>query len=235
MAISEFTKVANYGESNIAEHVCSILKENDIDAFVDGANANSMMSHVGTALGGVNLYVRNRDAEQAKILIDELMPDQEYSPPWFCGACNEEVEGNFELCWSCGGLRSEVEAVMPDLAKVADRHFSAETQAEELVQQTDDQVRNPYTAPRTATKPTEGGEAALEIFDEEADDNVRRAFRASVVGLVLLPIIAHTYSMYLLIKASSGGNLSSRGSTLFLWTIVINVLSVVIWGYFMSL
>jgi hypothetical protein len=238
MPRSDFQKVGNYADATEAEHVCSILGEHDMAAFVDGAHANSWMPHVGTALSGVSVYVINADAESALEIIESLeLGIDKHAAPWFCGPCQVEVEGGFEVCWSCGKPRHEVEANCPGSASLVDPTRSA---VGNISSDNGSNASNPYCPPKTDL----AGErlvARTQIDDEdlelnnEAEKMLLDAFRASIIGLVCLPMVAHVYSMYLLIRASLlDARFSDRGRSRFAWAIGINVVSVCVWGYFFT-
>ena len=53
------------------------------------------------------LWVDESDFEQAQMVLNQAMADKSHLPPWQCPECNERVEGQFELCWSCGAARPE--------------------------------------------------------------------------------------------------------------------------------
>lgn len=234
MAKSDFHKVANYGDATEAEFICSILQENDLAAFVDGAAASSWMPHVGSALGGVGLYVKREDAERALEIIESLDSGySEDSTPWFCEPCQAEVEGSFEVCWSCGRPRGEVEGKFPDTANIVSPN---RPDVENLESRIESEHSNPYAAPRTeAQGETLEPRTAEPGFNEDAERMLVHAFRASIIGLICLPVIAHFYSMYLLMRASLvGAKFSAKGRSRFAWAVVINIASVFAWGYLFS-
>ena len=62
---SEYTKIASYPNAAEAEQIRNMLEENGIPAFVDGAHANTAMSFVGSALGGVKVFAAICDESDA--------------------------------------------------------------------------------------------------------------------------------------------------------------------------
>ena len=233
MENADLQRVANYGDANEAEHICSILQDNGLAAFVDGAAASSWMPHVGSALGGVSVFVRAEDFAEAREIIDSLdLGDKKFLAPWFCGTCLEQIEGGFDVCWSCGKTAAEVGAPFPDTASVISE---ANPPTEELAELSEHQQSNPYATPRSnPDAKTETPTNEVEI-NEEAEDNLKRAFRAAVIGMVFIPVITQCYSMYLLFKALSfSSSFSSKGNLRFFGTIVINVCVIATWGYMLS-
>ena len=49
------------------------------------------------------LWVDEDDFEKAKTLLDEARADKSDLPQWQCRKCGEWVEGQFAVCWNCGG------------------------------------------------------------------------------------------------------------------------------------
>lgn len=47
------------------------------------------------------LCVDDGDYPEAKRIVDEAMAAA-VLPPWICGSCGEEMEGQFTDCWKCG-------------------------------------------------------------------------------------------------------------------------------------
>ena len=206
MRTSEFQQIASYATETEAGQYRSILAQNGIDAFLDGANSNTMLSHVGTALGGVRLFVRTADAEQAtQVLSARSDPNDANQSAWLCGHCQEEVDAGFDLCWSCGKSREEVgrEVSTPVVTEnFSDRKESAEAR------------------------------------DSQAENLVRRAWRAAIIGLCIFPIIAHIYSLFFLVRAALIKNeLTANVQKLYYRTLGIDVVAICFWSvvirYFM--
>ncbi|MEZ6118619.1 MAG: hypothetical protein R3C28_18915 [Pirellulaceae bacterium] len=98
--------VARYPNAHIAQLIQSHLVAQGIRAHVSGTNVANMLSHVGSALGGVRLQVAAEDVEQANQVLLSLQDDGSVSG-WLCGRCQEEVDPGFEICWNCQAHRSE--------------------------------------------------------------------------------------------------------------------------------
>src|SRR5436190_7116378 len=84
------------------------LEEHGIKAFVENSESTRAMHYIGTALGGVKVLVPASELSRAKELLESMKNEAgvEFSTPWICGKCGEDVEAGFEICWSCGAERT---------------------------------------------------------------------------------------------------------------------------------
>jgi len=234
----EFLEVANFATASEAEQLRSVLKENGVDAFVDGGTVITALSHMSIGLGGVKVLVRAADVPRAREIIDSLQEDSELTDaPWFCGACQEEVDGGFQVCWSCGQARADVEQPFPPatsqehFASVRDSGSEAEDDADD---DSDYDYANPYMAPRNQSDLDSPAAPPPEI-NPDAEAMLVLAWRACIVGLVFLPVIAQLYSMYLLIRASViAAHFSPEGQKRFNRTLAFNVIGGGLYGLFFS-
>jgi len=207
MATDEFQVVMQYIDAAEAEHLRGVLQEHGIQAFVEGDDLNTALSFLGTAIGGVRLLVRAAELERAREVIDtiEEIPDDGVAA-WYCGECQELVDGGFQVCWSCGRERGDVEQAPPASTsqEVTERELPQEIQklaVPGLEVFFEAQPDNPYSAPQAESDAEKSlGEATL--LDDEAEAMLRRAWRAAIIGIVLFPPLLQFYSMYLLIRAS---------------------------------
>ncbi len=239
MPSSELTQIASYANAVEADHVRAVLEDNGVTAFVDDATVHTALSYIGNTLGGVKLLVRPADAERAMAIIDTLggTPDLA-SGDWFCGECEEMVDAGFEVCWSCGQARADVERPIPASAAshpvepAGEFDHDVEIEADEV---TDEDRLNPYASPRVDTPPPKISADEDLPINPEAEDMVLRAWRASVFGLVIFPLIAHLFSMYLLIRASMmTSKFSPAGTRRFYLAFAINVVAGCIGGFFFA-
>ncbi|MBI1248736.1 hypothetical protein GC197_12960 [bacterium] len=232
---SEFQKIASCATAHEADHLRVVLEEHGIRAFVEGADLKTSLSYYGSALGDVSVVVRACDAEAALDVVDKLIEDQaghSETEPWFCAACNETIDGGFEVCWKCGEHRSEVEGPMPEVADEArepEEVSLADNNPQPLPTPDQFDESNPFASPRTKPGSTQ---AAMSIeFSEEAEANLVRAWRASIFGFVGLPVLANFYSMYLLLTAlKQASHFSPEGNRRFYGALAINILLVFILG-----
>ena len=234
MAASEFSKIAAYANAVEAEYVRSVLEENGVAAFIDGAAANTALSYVGSAIGGVKVFVRTGDVERARKIVENVDGESDAAAAsWFCGSCEETIDGTFEICWACGRARADVERPFP--ATCDDEHFDSgfREDGEADTPIPDDSgydTANPYASPMTSTAVTIPSDQRGEI-NPDAEAMLLRAWRASIIGVVFLPIILHMYSMYLLIRAAmTATTFSQDGNKRFCRAFIVNVLAGSAWG-----
>ena len=52
------------------------------------------------------LWVADEDAPRARAVLEaQTAREQAPGPDWRCPACGEELPGQFDVCWNCGGAR----------------------------------------------------------------------------------------------------------------------------------
>ncbi|MGE0606943.1 MAG: hypothetical protein AB7O62_07610 [Pirellulales bacterium] len=105
---SELVTVATFLTPEHAELARGMLQSEGVRAYIaDGAVIGN---HWGltNAVGGVKLQVGDRDVRTARRILDEFQDrkeaDEQSGSPWTCPNCQEQVDANFDLCWSCGAL-----------------------------------------------------------------------------------------------------------------------------------
>jgi len=231
MPTSEFLKIASYANAADADHLKAVLQDHGIRAFVDGGDLQTSLSYIGSALGGVHVIVRSDDVDKAIEIKDELSQEshEPAGDPWFCGQCEEVVDAGFQVCWSCGGERSEVEAPMPATANLDDEPLPEES-SEPLPDREHFDGANPYASPQAKVARTEEPDEPFEIH-EEAEAMLVRSWRAAILGLTFMPIIASLYSMYMLTAAlTEATQFTSAGNWRFSGALLLNLLSGIAWG-----
>ena len=196
----QLVRVATFNSEIEADHVRSVLRENGILSYVDGGTTNTMLSHVGSALGGVRLLTSSADAGTARDMIESLRFDtQSHRDPWYCGRCQQEVDAGFDVCWSCGGERDEVGALSPAVDAE-----SVPSQILPLASSTLDASRDLATTycPPGQVMPDrdnrgDTSQFAL-LYGQELTDAVARAHRAAWLAFIVLPCFVLPYAVYLL-------------------------------------
>lgn len=97
-----------YSSDNVimAGHVHSLLEANDIDCHLRNMNLTGGIGELPINECWPEVWV-NDESEYlvAKRLIDDALASADKFEDWQC-QCNEIIEGQFEICWSCGGARS---------------------------------------------------------------------------------------------------------------------------------
>lgn len=199
MAQPKLEKIQVYANEFEAQAACNFLEEKGIVAFIDGANGQTALSYIGPALAGVKLLVADTNAERAMQALATRDQNDENLGPWTCRTCFSEVDEGFEVCWKCGSLRAEAEWI-PDESdstdEIGDISFSAN--ANEIVADPRVETGSPYQIPMVEA--ALAGEPSNDVV--LANEQVERAWRAAILGVVLLPGITHIYSLYLLLQAA---------------------------------
>ena len=110
--------------------------------------------------------------------------------------------------WYCGPCREEVEAGFETCWSCG---------------QPREEVERPFPHERTQT-----AEAMAEAPAAAAEETIRRAWRAAVLGLVILPIISHVYSLGLLLEASGRwSEISSESKQRYVRTMILDLIAIV--------
>ncbi|QDT39856.1 putative signal transducing protein [Stratiformator vulcanicus] len=111
---SGLTEITTCASEVNANHLKAVLAAEGIEAFVAGGRAETMMSYVGVALGGVNLLTRPAQAEAAREIISGRQHSNDATQPdWYCRDCKVAVDCGFECCWSCEQSRGLVGGEIP--------------------------------------------------------------------------------------------------------------------------
>ena len=239
MPSPEFQRIASWHNAADAEHAKAVLNWNGIDAFLEGADLQISLSYFGSALGDVKLVVRTVDAERATKLLDKLIHEARdpQNGPWFCGACEEVIDAGFDVCWSCGKARSEVEAPFPEVANLASEPSGTDTTdpANALLPRVSTQDEaNPYAPPlvREMQEPADDETSPAQV---EADNLVMQSANAAVLG-ILIPLIGTLYSLFLLFAALRlSWKFSPEPRKLIVQSLVVNAVVGAIWLGFLGL
>lgn len=161
--------IKTYGSPAEAALARARLHEAGISAFLQGEQTGTTLWYVGTALGGVKLQVPENEVPRAMEVLAEREESKAVS--WTCGECGAHVDAGFDICWSCGAT---VEARTQDPPVAAATSKEGDHVLPDDVPQTED-------APR-----------------DDAEELLRRAWRASIIGLFLCPGILNLYAASLL-------------------------------------
>ena len=211
-------KVASYGSQVEAEHVVSLLREREIAAFVEGATVNTTLSAVASPLGGVTLLISEADLAAVQELLASPTSDELLRDDWYCGECEETNDASFEICWSCGEVREQIEVDNP-LQNKPSPHPAP----------TDRDLSNPYS-PSHVDSRAEKSSPNARSHDQIAEDMVIRAHRAAWIGAVVLPFILHAYSVYLLLRvATMRARMPEQANWLWYWALLIDVVTASFW------
>lgn len=98
-----------YSSDNIimAGHVHSLLEANDIDCHLRNMSLSSGIGELPINECWPEVWVNDEaDYSVAKELIKTILEKAEQKESWKCN-CGELIEGQFDMCWSCGEEHAE--------------------------------------------------------------------------------------------------------------------------------
>lgn len=211
----ELVTIATFQTASEAAVARIALEAEGIKVFVTDDQLVGMTWIIGNAVGYVKLLVGAPDAERARRLLEAQFDDWSggEGAPWNCPHCGEEIDAEFDECWSCGTMRP---AGTPMAAKESTDSIGGSPREAGLILPPPDsfegraRAENPYASPlATETAKEEPASVAIAL---NGDELARRAWRASVFGLVMCPPLLNFYSAWLLLSlAFSDRPLSNRG------------------------
>ena len=215
-----------------AEHMQRVLATAGIESFIEGMNGANAFG-LNTALGSIKIQVHDADVARARQVLSEVLnaPGQ----AWYCGDCQETNEANFDYCWKCGGEKSDVATEPPQSEQLPEQY-----KPEDML--SPQPVAAPYN-PAPYAPPTSALALSAPEFDSAAaqveyEDTIQRAYRASLIALITVPVLLNIYSLVLLLGALSlpGTTTSTRLAWQFGLAMLINLLvffmaGIVFWWY----
>lgn len=193
-------RIRKYFTEIEAEQARSLLAEEGVPAYVEGANAQTALAYIGSALGGVKLLVDEADMQRAEEILQrsQELPNIE---AWTCGNCYSEVDPGFAVCWRCGADYTQAAPIEEEQEASDSWSVDYSAAAAEQPEPTQDSG-NPYQAPNshqalaTASRHIESVSAS-----PESEAKVHSAWLAAVVGVVILPGLANLLSLFWLLQA----------------------------------
>lgn len=197
-----------------AECARNWLECGGVDAFIEGTVSSTILSHISSVLPGVRLFVGSADLAAATRLLHEYRVKDSDAVAWFCSECLETNEPSFDMCWKCGGERTQVGAALPT-ERTAVSHSSAMEERAHVpaTSSPHEIVTNPYhvfvAAPPPQGERQVADDDSHQLSSDEADEIIQRALRAAILGC-LLPVIANTYSVFLLILSTDAAVVSDK-------------------------
>jgi hypothetical protein len=96
-----------YTHDNIVvlHSVKNVLALNNIESFVKNEHTIPAGARHGISNIFHELWILNdQDYEKASRVIDTEIDNPALKASWICRQCNEENEGNFEVCWKCQNM-----------------------------------------------------------------------------------------------------------------------------------
>ena len=95
-----------YSEPNqiFIHQIKDLLEEKRITSIIKNEHLSGGVGELPPTEVWPELWVVNKeDYEPAKRIVDEFMQSIKANPQsWECSNCGEEIEGQFNICWSCG-------------------------------------------------------------------------------------------------------------------------------------
>lgn len=81
----------------------------DIEAVMKGQFLSGAIGELPAA-GLITVWlVHEADEQKGRVMVAEFEAHKRHvSPPQKCPACTEQIEGNFAVCWNCGGDLPEI-------------------------------------------------------------------------------------------------------------------------------
>lgn len=208
----ELVTVATFATAAEASPARARLEEEGIRTYLEGGVTSDLLSYFGTAVTGVALRVAAGDVERAlQCFGDEPGSRQGESEPieaWTCARCDTQIDDGFEVCWSCGTTVDESAALDAGGATA----LPVEPDRAEGLETVPCPMCGAELAPGLATCPrcgetlafdeaAEAVNAGSQTDDEDLPDEVHeaerilvRAYRASILGIALLPPVLNVYS-----------------------------------------
>ena len=90
----------------MAGHIHSILEANDIECHLRNMNLTGGIGELPINECWPEVWVNDEsDFTIAKYLIKNTLSHVEKNDDWQC-QCGESIEGQFEICWSCGNEKN---------------------------------------------------------------------------------------------------------------------------------
>lgn len=205
-------------------HMKNVLAEHGITAVLQGAESAAAFGHLGPSTDA-RLLVPTADLERARELVERIEAElfRNLGSRWFCGPCEEENEGSFDYCWLCNKAREAVEDTTVDLSPKSDERFGSEANSTAAVRFDSD---NPYASSRIAADERSDG------FSAADETQITRAFQASVLGLLFLPVLMSLYSMMLLATVPHSGDWPKASTRSYYRAWILNVLAIILWSTF---
>jgi hypothetical protein len=81
----------------------SVLDNAGIENFVKNETSYNVTEFSSLIVAPTLCVVNDDDYERARTVIKTAaLPPPNFQADWICGACGEEVPGNFDTCWQCG-------------------------------------------------------------------------------------------------------------------------------------
>ena len=237
-----------------ADLVIAVLQAEGIRARISDEATTGWLWHLSGAVGGAKVLIREEDESRAREVLIRLEEERRAElsvgslpiAPWKCPKCGERLSEEFEVCWKCGtpfdpsatiAYADELGAPPPDRTTAIRRAeplqgdtwtFSScasvvhadERSCPECGTSTEGRM-NPYFT--RAGAPADPPKSVPRIAPD-AEVLVTRAWRAAVIGILLLPPLLSLYSMWILLNVGlRPDGLSPAGTRKYYGALVIKI------------
>lgn len=87
-----------------SHHLKDLLEEKGIKSIIKNELLSGGVGDLPPTEVWPELWVLDKeDKVPAERVVDEFLRSiKANSKSWICGGCDEEIEGQFNICWSCG-------------------------------------------------------------------------------------------------------------------------------------
>ena len=104
-------KVYSSPNLTMVGHLKNVLELRGIACSIRGEFGGAAVGLLPPIVCWPELWVVDESqAEEAKQIISEALESTEHEPAhWKCPRCEEEMEGQFDVCWKCGTNRPDNE------------------------------------------------------------------------------------------------------------------------------
>ncbi len=254
MNAQQLVSVRSFLNEFQAQQTKNWLEANAVPAYVEGANTVTTLSYIGSAIGSIKVMVHRSQAQQAEQILAQW-EDQPPGPEWQCGHCYSQVDAGFDVCWKCGEPPQALadgsaategggtEGVTTEAVTVAEPEASLPAAS---MPKMSSESWSPQLAPTVSmvgsarkqhlsSSSAAGGLGSPANTTEWTDGHelLDRAWRAAILGCVIVPGIAHLYSLALLIRLCASGQCAAELRTIRFWAALtidlLVLLTVALW------
>jgi len=86
----------------VVHSIKNVLELNDIHCFLKNEHSASIGGNLGLSNSFTELWISDdNNYVKALSIIANDAADSDSDNPWVCETCQEENEGNFDICWNC--------------------------------------------------------------------------------------------------------------------------------------
>jgi len=87
-------------------HLKNVLEQDGIRCWVKNELLSRLAGEIPFTECAIELHLaREDDRPRAEALLEAWRRAPPPGPAWTCGACGEQLEGQFSACWKCGAAR----------------------------------------------------------------------------------------------------------------------------------